>query len=59
MAVYYSVKPTQVFFAAETSFYPGRGEYLISEEVYNGKTADGQSNVKDLCEQPANQVNLD
>lgn len=59
MALYYSVKPTQVFFAAETSFYPGRGEYLVSEAVYNSKLADGQTNFKDLCEDQPTQVNMD
>lgn len=59
MALFYSVKPTAVFMAAEAIFYPGRGEYLVSEEVYNGKTQDGSANVKDLCEPDANQVNME
>jgi hypothetical protein len=44
----YQIRPTLPFFAASEMFVPGR-EYRISEDLYNGKTADGQ-NVKDLCE---------
>ncbi len=39
-------------------FYPGRGDYLVAAEVYNGKTTDGQ-NFKDLCEPNAPTVNVD
>ncbi len=59
MTVYYSVKPKQVFTAAYEVFYPGRGEYLVSEDVYNGKTDDGQSDFKDLCEPNAPTVTMD
>lgn len=58
MAQYYSVRPNQVFTANDVIFYPGRGEYLVAEEVYNGKTTDGQ-NFKDLCEPNAPTVTMD
>lgn len=59
MAQYYSVKPTQVFTMNDVVFYPGRGDYLVAEEVYNGKLSDGQTNFKDLCEPNAPMVNVD
>jgi hypothetical protein len=52
---YYSIRPKTVFQANDVIFYPGRGEYIVAESVYNGKTADGQ-NFQDLCE-PATPVN--
>lgn len=58
MAQYYSVKPIHVFTMNDVVFYPGRGDYLVAEEVYNGQTTDGQ-NFKDLCEPNAPTVNLD
>jgi hypothetical protein len=58
MTQYYSVRPKQVFIAAEVTFYPGRGEYLVSEDVYNGKTVDGLD-FKDLCDPNAPTVTLD
>lgn len=59
MAQYYSVRPTVVFTMNDIVFYPGRGDYIVAEEIYNGKTADGQNNFKDLCEPNAPIVNLD
>lgn len=59
MAQYYSVRPNQVFTANDVIFYPGRGEYLVAAEVYNGKIADGQTNFKDLCDPDAPTVNVD
>ena len=58
MAQYYSVRPKQVFLAAEVTFYPGRGEYLVAEEVYNGKTVEGQD-FKDMCDPNPPVVNMD
>jgi hypothetical protein len=47
---YYSVRPKTVFQANDVIFYPGRGDYIVAESVYNGKTDDGQANFMDLCE---------
>jgi hypothetical protein len=46
---FYSIRPKQPFMFADVMFYPGRGEYIVSEQVYNSKTADGLD-FKDLCD---------
>jgi hypothetical protein len=45
--VVYRIKPSSIFFASNFMFVPAT-EYVVSEDVYNGLTADGK-NVKDLC----------
>jgi hypothetical protein len=47
MAQVYRIKPNQAFQAVDVVFFPGQ-EYMVSEDVYNGKTSDGRD-LKDLC----------
>jgi hypothetical protein len=43
----YRIKPEQVFQAADVIFFPGQ-EYMVSEDLYNGKTSDNRD-FKDVC----------
>lgn len=43
------VTPKTIFYVMGDMFIPGRGEYRITDELYKGKTDDGQNNVADLC----------